>query len=393
MERSVAWQNLARKYKDEAERLQAENAALQQKVAQLEAEKLAAVTVLHQPRKRAVGVDDIVPVQSTKRAKTATEPLPVLPSIPVSYPSSPSSTSSIESCSSTTLEVHPVQYRTAPPETSLLPNYPTESNSFVRTSITDDTDSPFERFDCGFCDDNTPCVCREILQQQVAERIGGPSHPTMKIDHIETPGITSSSTSQAQTSILDHLPAFQPAVPLRRRALNKQTIGRNSIFPIVLPSSLPPTCSGDPSNCRACASDDYGKTFCGALNDSMAASESADATITSGTTPDLSAEAQAMIPCDDAWRQLKSHPNAEPSDSKLLGEVVAMSSKRLAPAPIFGPSGSSRMLDVQSETAAGVDHKAGVREVSREAFQAALDLLDARRNFRRPDQSVAGEFP
>ena len=405
MERSVALQNLARRYKEENERLRTENATLQQKIVQLEAEKLAA---LYQPRKRAAGVDDTILVQS-KRAKTATEPLSLPFPMPNLYPSSPSSTSSTESYPSPRLEASPVSYHTAPLGASLFPNHPSNSNSLVRTSAADDTDSPFEKFDCGFCDDNTPCVCREILEQHVADRIGRPNQVTNKIDHVEAPGVvaSSSSTSQAQSSILDHLPAYQPAVPLRRKVLDKQTARRNSIFPIIQPPSPPPTCSGDPRNCRACASDDFGKAFCDAVNDSMAASEAADTMGTSedpATKPSANAQpvSQAMVPCDDAWRQLKSHPNVEFSDLKLLADVVARRSKCTGPRVVISPALGSvtpervatpaaesnrpsglptlpeDILDAQDGTVVTERQRVGIRAVPMEAVQAALDLLDAK---------------
>ena len=401
MERSVALQNIARRYKEENERLRAENAALQQRNAQLEVERLVATAALYQPRKRAVGADDEAPVQSAKRAKTATESHSITTSSP--YPSSPSSASSVESYPSPTFETHSVPYRPTPPP---LPNYTNETNSFVRTSPVDDTNSPFERFDCGFCDDNTPCVCREIFHQHVADRIGRPNQSPIKIDHVEAPGIAS---SQGQSSILDHLPAYQPPVPLRRKAPSKQATGGNSIFPVVRPSSLPPTCSGDPRNCRACESDDFGKAFCDAVNDSMAASETVDAMDTSedeDSTPRFSsraeAEARTMVPCDDAWRQLKSHPNVEFSDLKLLAEVVARRSKCTGPRVVITPAlgsvtpervatpavTSSRplrlptlprdILDTPDTTVVVGHQRVGIREVPREAVQAALDLLNAK---------------
>ena len=401
MERSVALQNLARKYKQENEQLRVENAALHQKVAQLEAEKLTAVATLYEPRKRAVSVDYTIPFQPTKRTKT----VPGSFSTPISYPSSPSS---VESYPSPTFEAHPVPHPIPSSETSLFPDYTTEThNGLVSISAADDTDSPFQRFDCGFCDEHTPCVCREILLQHVADRIGRPSQPTLKIDHVEPPSILSTSTSQEQSSILDNLPAYQPAVPLPRRALNKQTNFGSPIFPIVQPSSLPPTCSGDPRNCRACASDDFGKAFCDAVNNSMAASEVADAMGMSENSPPEShvkAESgtQAMVPCDDAWRQLKSHPNVEFSDLELLAEVVARRSKCTGPrvvispplgsvtpervaTPAFLPSESSHppefsrdILGARDGTVVREHHRVGVREVPRDALQAALNLLDAK---------------
>ena len=405
MERSVALQNIARRYKEENERLRAENATLQQKVAQLEVEKLVATAAIYQPRKRAAGADDNTSIQSKKRAKTVTEPL----SLPSPYPSSPSSASSMESHPSPTFGARSVPHHTGPPDTSLFPNYPTETNDLVRTSSTstDDTDPLFVKFDCGFCDDSTPCVCREIFHHHVADRIGRPNQPMITIDHVEAPGTSSSLGSHAQSSILDRLPAYQPAVPLRRKALNKQTTGGNSIFPVVQLPSSPPTCSGDPRNCRACESDDFGKAFCDAINDSMAASEAAGTMNTSGNptpTSPIKVEpgTQGMVPCDDAWRQLKSHPNVEFSDLKLLADVVARRSKCTGPRVVISPAlGSVTPERVATPTVASSElsrlstlprdnldtpdgggmtkhQRVGVRAVPMEAVQAALDLLDAK---------------
>jgi len=400
----VALQSIARRYKEENERLRAENATLQQKVAQLEVEKLVAAAAIYQPRKRAAGAEDNTSdVQSKKRAKTDTEPL----SLPSPYPSSPSSASSMESYPSPTFEARSAPHHIGPQETSLFPNYPTEANNLVRTSMADDIDPLFERFDCGFCDESTPCVCREIFHQHVADRIGRPNQPTITIDHIEASGVSSSLGSQAQSSILDHLPAYQPAVPLRRKALNKQMAGGNSIFPVVQPPSSPPTCSGDPRNCRACESDDFGKAFCDAVNDSMAASGAVGTMNTSfNPTPTSSVKVepgtQAMVPCDDAWRQFKSHPNVEFSDLKLLADVVARRSKCTGPRVVISPALGSvtpervatptvtsselprlstlprDILDTPDGAGVAQHQRVGIRAVPMEAVQAALDLLDAK---------------
>jgi len=396
----VALQNIARRYKEDNERLRAENAALQQKVAQLEVGKLVVTATIYQPRKRAANADDNASVQSKKRVKTDTEPL----SLPSPYPSSPSSASSMESYPSPTFEPRSVPHHTGLPETSLFPNYPTEANNLVRTSAVGDMDPLFGKFDCGFCDDSTPCVCREIFHQHVADRIGRPNQPMITIDHIEASGVSSSLRSQAQSSILDHLPAYQPPVPLRRRAPDKQTNGGNSIFPVAEP---PPTCSGDPRNCRACESDDFGKAFCDAVNDLMAASGASNTMDTSGdpaptSTIKVEPGTQAMVPCDDAWRQLKSHPNVEFSDLKLLADVVARRSKCTGPRVVISPalgsvtpervatptvasSGSSRfstlprdILDTPDGVGVTRHPRVGIRAVPMEAVQAALDLLDAK---------------
>ena len=214
----------------------------------------------------------------------------------------------------------------------------------------------FDNFDCGLCSDNTPCVCREFAMQQAmaATVINGTiqeysqtyqsqlsqvqGQGTLKVEDAEfernlspsvieippapedihTPSRASATKSPSpaasmamapSSSILDNLPAFQPAIPLRRNATT-QNSSNNTPYQIRLSSpepdsgtassarpaaaalpSLPrrkttgtvwqtiaatasvsgstaPKCSGDPSNCPACKDDDFGKAFCQALGDS-----------------------------------------------------------------------------------------------------------------------------
>ena len=409
MERSVALQNLARKFKEENKRLRTENEFLRmenetfrQKVAQLEAERSTVTILPFQPRKRSVSVDYGASDKPEKRIRTVVESLSSIPfPIPISYPSSPS-ISSVESYPSPMSEDHPALHPITISEDPLFLTYPAEDNNLVRASTVDDTDSPFERFDCGFCDENTPCVCREILQLQVADRIGRPNQPMYKIDHFETPDISSVSASQPQPSILDNLPPYQPAVPLRRKTSDRRAAGANSIFPIVQQPSLPSGCSGDPRNCRACASDDFGKAFCDAVNNLMAASEAADVVGVSGRaapelpTRPLRSRTKEMIPRDHVWKQAKSHPNYEFSDLDMLAEVVVEVSK-------YTGSREAIPLSLESATSEQVvtpfvgsgpsrlpalprvrHHLVGVQEVPREALRAAMNLMDAKREMLLP---------
>ena len=178
-----------------------------------------------------------------------------------------------------------------------------------------------------------------------------------------------------RVSILDNLPAYQPPVPLRRRPVNP---GLKTLFP-VSPStaasttakpttSAPATCSGDPSNCLACADDVFGKAFCTAIGESVASDiPCADCpdrpqsnavknptrlccgnpgmcgsgSCTSSrpsplTLPDSDMSTDTM-PTNDAWRQLKSHPNVAFADLSLLADVVARRSKCTGPRVVISP--------------------------------------------------------
>lgn len=230
--------------------------------------------------------------------------------------------------------------------------------------------SVFPAFDCGFCNENTPCVCREIAAHQAAERM---SAANLKAEHYgqNNSAIHINSSSQLETppssnrsSILDNLPAYQPPMPLRRRPVGSNV---NTIFRIFPPqpqaSSSSPQCSGDPSNCMACADDSFGKAFCSAIGESIAsqascvdcpckADEAVKAEVCGGSTscdcqltvtvpPTTHIPLPETMPTNDAWGQLKSHPNVAFADLSLLAEVVARRSKCTGPRVVISPAPGS----------------------------------------------------
>nr|VWO94359.1 B-ZIP transcription factor [Ganoderma boninense] len=176
-----------------------------------------------------------------------------------------------------------------------------------------------DTFDCGFCSENTPCVCRELALQQVAERMAVSS---MKMENTDQNA---------------------PPVPLRRRAPNPSL---QPIFPITLPAPEPtnpeiPSCTGDPSNCPACADDAFGKAFCAAITPSTSAMAPTAAQLTSSLLMSEAFSTSETIPCDAAWRQIKNHPNAAFTDLSLLAEVVARRSKCTGPRVEISPAPGS----------------------------------------------------
>lgn len=265
---------------------------------------------------------------------------------------------------------------------------------------------PLDTFNCGFCSDNTPCVCRELALQQVGERLNISSTPHFKAETRDSSQVADISLNNAhmssqQSSILDNLPAYQPPVPLRRRAPRANVA---PVFPISQPPPQPtisdtptdtPNCTGDPSNCPACADDAFGRAFCAAISKSVASTSpcggcpcgseggcshapttsskdgaccgnpeacyrarenASQSSSTAGSSPlalrSMSIIGQAgpsttfaqqanTIPCDDVWRQIKSHPNVTFSDLDLLAEVVARRAKCTGPrVEIFPAPGS-----------------------------------------------------
>ena len=205
-----------------------------------------------------------------------------------------------------------------------------------------------EAFEFGFCMDDTSCVCREIALR--------PPEAPFKTEATESPDssvqVALPSAPQIDgPSILDNLPPYQPPIPLRRSAGVRPL---RSLFPVVPlsgnPSRATPTtradCSGDPSNCLACADDVFGQAFCAAVGESLAAGgPCADcpggAQCADNAPPNASQEsgsrAAETIPTSDAWRQLKSHPNVSFADLTLLAEVVARRAKCTGPTVVISP--------------------------------------------------------
>ncbi|KAI0361264.1 hypothetical protein OH77DRAFT_1443500 [Trametes cingulata] len=406
IERNVALQNIAKRLKEENEKLRKENAELKERVAQFE-ERAA------QKRSRdefsSQSPYDGAQSPAKKRNKVSIDALSNFAQSafpPVSYASSPSAVSSADS-SDAHSSFSPVPMPQSARDTPIFPqtfglNGIFELASSGKTSLFE-PGGALDTFDCGLCSENTPCFCREMALQQVNERMSTVNAVSpMKLETVDQNAAAASSSpsaaqqqqQQTSSSILDNLPAYQAPVPLRRRAPNPSL---QPIFPITLPSAEPPkpevpSCTGDPSNCAACADDAFGKAFCAAIsksvssstpckdcpgrgeggccsstsgggccgnpaacgrgggdggNNGMAASgsgigaSSAAATAAPLTASLLMSEpltTSETIPCDAAWRQIKSHPNAAFTDLSLLAEVVARRTKCTGPRVEISPA-------------------------------------------------------
>ncbi|TFK89639.1 hypothetical protein K466DRAFT_544948 [Polyporus arcularius HHB13444] len=445
IERNVALQNIAKRLKEENEKLRNENNVLKEKVAQYEAERSS----LKRPR------DDYSPqppydlTQSPakKRSRASVDLLSSLTQTsfpPTAYASSPSAISSADSDMHSSFSPVPM-----PPSARDAPlfsqNYGLNGIFELATSGKSSLFEPggsLDTFDCGFCNDNTPCVCRELALQHVAERMSAVGVASMKLetaDQNAAPTTASPVIAPPQpSSILDNLPAYQPPIPLRRRTHNPSL---QPIFPITLPaaeSSKPevPSCTGDPANCLACADDAFGKAFCAAISQSVAGSSpckdcpgrcengsgncssargssggccgnpaacgrsngdhgpssaAAAAPLTSSLLMSEPLTTTETIPCDAAWRQIKSHPNAAFTDLSLLADVVARRSKCTGPRVEISPAPGSitpergrqrtRTSSPPQLVPQEVLVKCGrqrVREVMADGVRDALRLLDAR---------------
>lgn len=258
---------------------------------------------------------------------------------------------------------------------------------------------------CGYCEAGTLCVCREI------------SYPTCMASGISTKSITraeengfitstspnlqakSSSERRNEPMILDKPPIYEPAVPIRRRNRGLPT---NTISPDNIPEV---TCSGDPNDCLACKGDSFGQAFCTAIGSSkcdycveiMSGCCSSPLDCPSAV-PSLErniplAEQVKMMPTNNAWRKLKTHPNVQFADLTLLAEVVAR--KSICNGPELVISSSHNTSEANHRTPTGTNQgghsppsrsvphgtllecgRKGLRHVRAEGVQEALRLLD-----------------
>ena len=337
MERNVTLQNIAKRLKEENDTLRHENTSLREELRKLRPDKSPETD---RKRWREESCAPSTSGETTARKRTKMDGLPTLqpgtvPSSAISLVPSPSPlVSSPESIDSAASSVHndpysPMSFSARSPNPPIYPQHtqqPVMASLFSGFSgkgpgCVDECrgapsyDQAFDMVDCGFCSDDTPCVCRELALQQVAVRIAvasdvpgsgssipnnttsaGPtdshSPPQVKTESRSSISISStpqippasvpiSLTASDNSSILDNLPAYAPPIPLPRR----RPPGQNPhppIFPVFpefsamspapRPSwSSPPNCSGDPANCPACADDPFGKAFCAALGGSVQA--------------------------------------------------------------------------------------------------------------------------
>lgn len=165
----------------------------------------------------------------------------------------------------TPYQIHPppfAYHRTSPSilsgpgfDVTSLPSAASLKASSTRTTAED------IEIDCGFCTQSDTCVCRMIKEDA---SLGGGSSSS------------NSTSTLREAMVVDVKPAVegidrpQPAAAaasaggegavklLRRRPKTRTT---PSIW-AVAPAPALPECTGDPSNCPACADDPFGKAFC-----------------------------------------------------------------------------------------------------------------------------------
>ncbi|KAH0838392.1 hypothetical protein J3R83DRAFT_6699 [Lanmaoa asiatica] len=380
IERNVALQNIAKKMKEENEELRKENQILREKIARLEQER---DEFLDKDKDKKRAYDD-APTSSPsfpstddstrKRARVDEDKQEILPPVLPPFPLSSSSLVSSPDDTASAGAFSPGHQGHS--RHSIFPTPPPINNvlSFTTTNETSSTldgQDPIDSFTCILCSPDAPCVCREMTVQQATSN-NSLHQLHLPSENIDQQSIVSldqsvhhSTPPTASMSILDNLPAFQAPVPIRRRT---GTSRPNPVFPVTpiatTSSSSASKCSGDPDNCMACAGDSFGKAFCqaightvnstlpcidcpkrtsqtdnilvgGCCGDISKCGSCGIAPIISSTTPPRGPE---IIPTDDAWRQLKSHPNVAFADLTLLAGVVARRSKCTGSRVVVSPA-------------------------------------------------------
>lgn len=405
--------------KEENEELRKENQILREKIARMEQEREELLDK-NKDKKRA---HDDTPTSSPglpsaddsarKRARVDEDKQEVLPpSLLPSFPlqsssllsSSPDDTPPAGTFSPAGHEHHSRRsiFPTPPPVNNLL--------SFTTTNETTSTldgQDPVDPYTCILCTPDAPCLCREVTATNSSNN--SLHQLPIQSENLDQQSIVSldqsvrlNTPSTASMSMLDNLPAFQAPVPIRRRTGTSRANPVFLVTPVAAtPSSSASKCSGDPENCMACANDNFGKAFCqaightvnstlpcidcpkrtnqtdkvlvgGCCGDISKCGSCGIAPIISSTTPPRGSE---TVPTDDAWRQLKSHPNVAFADLTLLAEVVARRSKCTGSRVVISPALGS----------VTPDHKA--RRSPHEPISASEDqpvlLTDPHEHFRQ----------
>jgi AP-1-like transcription factor len=365
---------VAKHLKEENDRLHVENAQLKEKISTYERELLAQKADENKRCRDNPSADIVDPDPPNKRSRLAVKTTPAF-QVPTSTTialtsSTPSLVSSPDSNVSSENGLSPLPAPSSAQGSATFP--PTVSTLDSIFSFPPGPKAPvfgsthsIEVFECGFCIDGTSCVCREMtlrtpeapFNAEAAER----PDSSVQVALPSAPQIVA-------PSILDNLPPYLPPVPLRRSPAVRPL---RSLFPVVPlsgnPSRATPTtaadCSGDPSNCLACADDVFGQAFCAAVGESLAAggpcADCPRGTQCADNAPsDASREGSdpaETIPTSDAWRQLKSHPNVSFADLTLLAEVVARRSKCTGPTVVISPPPGSFTPERPSSPAAPKD--------------------------------------
>ncbi|KAG8873153.1 hypothetical protein FRC20_008552 [Serendipita sp. 405] len=279
VERNVALQQLGKRLKEENEQLKqdnlkltTENERLKARIATLEAAHAAAAWP------STSGAHNISSRKTAKRDRSEHSPplrrrlkrLKTTES-PVLHPSS-TDTPSISSCASTNIIMSP-----------MISALEDDDMMAIDTCNTTNLDGNIQEEDpdftsCGMCTSSVDCICRQLGIDNRAP-------------------ITIADEPSGSLSLLDNLPPYQPPVPLRHRRKSDPISSRP--LPTNTRSSSQATslgCSGDPSNCSACAGNAFGRAFCSALGNSVCTGTSCSKCHSKSSSPPPEQDRSSVVP-------------------------------------------------------------------------------------------------
>lgn len=227
-----------------------------------------------------------------------------------------------------------------PSDSLLIKKEPSDSIGF-------NENSPVEN--CGFCSDDTPCVCREAAQEAArlsrslsdklfdagdGEVDDDESHPTAL-----PPLQLNAKSAVRKTS----LPVLHPGPSLELREFSNATAVTSSSTPIPESKEEPLGCTGNPGTCSQCQLDPMSTLFCTTVASKAAMQKSSvkEASKNAGTnnssesstklpsvTPQPESQPSAgssgiFIPCADAYKTLSRHKRFNSVDfSNLVGRLT-----------------------------------------------------------------------
>ncbi|KZT55511.1 hypothetical protein CALCODRAFT_484692 [Calocera cornea HHB12733] len=426
IEKSVHLQKISQGLKEDNNKLKQENADLKEQVRRLK-ERLETLEGTGRGRsddRMSVDVSPRIPKKRQRRESDVPDD-----SRMSSRDTAASSETAASGLSSSGISSAYSSSTTPPSDHSMATPTPIKTSmtspSMVMQSITYESTTAYaaENGGCGFCSSSTSCLCAEVSESDALALQASMLQP-------------SPTEEKVPVSSVAYIP-YQAAVPIRLRTDRAQSSSGMAwvveskptvpTTPVASTSAVPVgNCSGDPSNCPACANDSFGRDFCsklgaltcnrnpcpgcpsraaaatsspygsipdGAANPSMLCcgdpSFCGPLKICSSSEPATTPTAQAgpsyytadedTIPADEAWRTIKRHPGLPLTSLDLLADVVARRTTCGGPPDTpdsIRPAWPGRTLVPQAELI-----EAGRKRrmmVHREGLKDALELLDQR---------------
>ncbi|KAF6062570.1 Minimal binding motif of Hap4 for binding to Hap2/3/5 family protein [Candida albicans] len=218
----------------------------------------------------------------------------------------------------------------------------TFSQPQTETASTFNEDSPVDN--CGFCSDDTPCVCREAAKEaaKLNEYLNNPHQSSIMEEEISEEAKT---LPPLQTNNSNHnfsksaLPVMHPGPTVEIREFTNI-----NAVPNVLPASKNENekeestkdtssdggCTGNPGTCRQCQMDPMSTLFCTTVasrTNNKTGGSNAPTPTPAPSTPShsssVSSNSGIFIPCADAYKTLSRHKKFNSVDfTTLVGKLT-----------------------------------------------------------------------